>query len=575
MRTYLITNLLLVILSIVARQTALSQQAVNVNTYTGRSSVRIPIWNVTSKGISHPVSLNYSSSGIRVGSGSGKAGMGWSVGAGGSITRVLQGLPDDINTTVRKGWLHGGAAATQAFVPSADQDYTDASDEAADYAALDNLGGFTDAINETMYDTRPDLFYINVPGIGGMFLFDENGNVATMPMKDMTIIRDVDQNTDKITAFHITTVSGTTYHFGLTTGVIMDAECDDPSKIDYRKNDYYYFEQPVSFVTTWYLTGITSLYGGQITFEYDQPRYEDQYSSYHVISWHEEKADSVSHWVYDPDADDYKEITQYYFEIHEDQPYTLRAIHGDGYTVRIEDALKEVPYQFVPNPAVYTNGWVKGATLPLDLRRPLVNEIKIFEHIVSEEYLIKKFICTYEFYRSYQYPVPLEPGAYTTTYPLLKSVTESTGTYMAPPYRFDYYGLDEAENSIFLPQINANQKDFFGYFSAHADNSIAYPELFVYPDEPAGNRFRHLLTPDYNGKVIHLPGRNTNPDDRGLLAGVLSSVTFPAGGNESFIYEPNTYFDPITGRDEYGGGLRVKELHLHDGIDHNKDMVTR
>ncbi len=67
----------------------------NVDLYTGKVDVRIPIHSVQDKDISVPISLRYKSGGVMVDKYSGWVGLDWQLSAGGYISREVRGNPDE------------------------------------------------------------------------------------------------------------------------------------------------------------------------------------------------------------------------------------------------------------------------------------------------------------------------------------------------------------------------------------------------------------------------------------------------------------------------------------------------
>src|SRR5689334_11834881 len=60
-----------------------------VSTYTGTADISVPIFSVPAKGMSLPVALDYHTGGIKIKEESGWVGLGWSLTAGGAITRTI------------------------------------------------------------------------------------------------------------------------------------------------------------------------------------------------------------------------------------------------------------------------------------------------------------------------------------------------------------------------------------------------------------------------------------------------------------------------------------------------------
>src|SRR5882672_1868816 len=66
-----------------------------VGYHTGVPSVGIPIYTVNSGGLTTDISLSYHASGLKVAEVAGWVGAGWSLNAGGMITRSIIGAADD------------------------------------------------------------------------------------------------------------------------------------------------------------------------------------------------------------------------------------------------------------------------------------------------------------------------------------------------------------------------------------------------------------------------------------------------------------------------------------------------
>lgn len=80
-----------------ASSTSIKNINIPVSMYNGVASVSVPLYEATAKnGASIPVALQYNTSGIRVAETAGPAGLGWQLMAGGKITRVLMGMPDEL-----------------------------------------------------------------------------------------------------------------------------------------------------------------------------------------------------------------------------------------------------------------------------------------------------------------------------------------------------------------------------------------------------------------------------------------------------------------------------------------------
>ena len=71
----------------------------------GASQYSVPLWELKGRELSLPISLEYSSNGIRLDEIAGVAGLGWALNAGGCITRDVVYMPDEyVDGTFRYTW---------------------------------------------------------------------------------------------------------------------------------------------------------------------------------------------------------------------------------------------------------------------------------------------------------------------------------------------------------------------------------------------------------------------------------------------------------------------------------------
>lgn len=165
-----------------------------VNLFTGVPNVSIPLYSYkNNNGLSLSVSLEYTGgSGIQVGEAPGIVGLGWYLSAGGSITRTVRGLPDDVPAY---GYMYASA------IP------TDIRSNANKY--------YTDSI-----DSQQDIFQYNFPGHSGKFIIGKNGQIITIPYSKIRIIpafQTAGSAYQTLKSFRIITEDGTKYDFDYPT----------------------------------------------------------------------------------------------------------------------------------------------------------------------------------------------------------------------------------------------------------------------------------------------------------------------------------------------------------------------
>lgn len=70
-------------------------ERIPVSYFNGLPSIEIPVYTVETKDLYLPISLSYHASGIKVNQYPTAVGLGWALNAGGGITRIVNGIPDE------------------------------------------------------------------------------------------------------------------------------------------------------------------------------------------------------------------------------------------------------------------------------------------------------------------------------------------------------------------------------------------------------------------------------------------------------------------------------------------------
>ncbi|WP_090471442.1 hypothetical protein [Mucilaginibacter sp. OK268] len=146
-----------------------------VGKYTGVPDISIPLYQVKEGDIQVPVSLSYHASGIKVEENASWVGLGWTLNAGGVITRTIKGKPDE------NGYANAQIPSLLLNPQPGTPNYCDAWNSAL-YVYLVGNSNFG-------YDSEPDAYYYNFNGISGKFVFDQNGVPYTIPYQKIKIER--------------------------------------------------------------------------------------------------------------------------------------------------------------------------------------------------------------------------------------------------------------------------------------------------------------------------------------------------------------------------------------------------
>ncbi|MDD4602487.1 MAG: hypothetical protein PHF97_01610 [Bacteroidales bacterium] len=134
-----------------------------VDYYTGIPQINVPLYEISTQGISIPIQLSYHASGIKVDQMASWVGIGWSLSCGGCISRTVRGGPDDHRFD--DGTLCGYLDRGQLILDMYNGNFPVSDLELLRISA--SICG----------DAIPDMFNYQFGSINGSFMFDENGTV--------------------------------------------------------------------------------------------------------------------------------------------------------------------------------------------------------------------------------------------------------------------------------------------------------------------------------------------------------------------------------------------------------------
>ncbi len=168
---------------------------VPVSYYTGTPQISVPLYELKSGSLSVPIALSYHASGNRVSDAASNVGLGWTLIAGGSISRSVRGLPDEAS----HGYLSEGRKINNPY-----------------FGCNGDPGDHCDYLRnisvENAIDSEPDVFFLSLPaGEGVKFVFDYNGNIVMQNYQQIQITKDA-----AMLNWTVITEDGTRYKFGRT-----------------------------------------------------------------------------------------------------------------------------------------------------------------------------------------------------------------------------------------------------------------------------------------------------------------------------------------------------------------------
>ena len=205
---------------------------------TGAVKTTVPLLDVQSRQLSLSVSLNYHYTGLQVTEVPSWVGLGWTLSAGGVITRTVQGLPDEWST---RGYIGGGWAQVQRLSAYSNGQFNvDYINPDPNWSSTSKDSYCTNITNGT-YDSEPDAYNVSTPFYSGKLFLDPAGVITCSPYTDVRFAGNPGGG-----LWSATTGDGTVYEFSQGEGT----RPMDPTN-----------PNGITATTAWYLTRITSADG--------------------------------------------------------------------------------------------------------------------------------------------------------------------------------------------------------------------------------------------------------------------------------------------------------------------------
>lgn len=470
-----------------------------VGYYTGVPNVAIPIHTISDGPLSLPISLSYHAGGMKVGEPASWVGLGWSLQAGGMITRTVQGKADE---SCDGYFMSGKYIALQndtCVVP------TGPPGAAYTYATLQN--GSTDA--------EPDIFSFSVGGYSGKFFIEAdltddnivNGKVVLIPKQDVKINYEVVSGSScssvfRLRKFTITTPDGVRYEFGNIDGNANEVGLDRQQ----------FNEGLFSSVSTWYLRKVASADGNYaINLNYVQEKYRYQSKASGDRNFNPFSGYPIA----TPNG-------SYYHHVIDILGWRLSTITTTGNLSKVTFLANTVAREDLS-----TSPWNVGSSpeLPKSL-----SSIKVESGTHCKQFFLSQ---------SYYADASVDNSG-TSADKRLKLTTvqekscDSPASIIINPYTFQYF--EKTTDPSFLPTRLSAAIDHWGFYNGASSN----------PHSGLNIPVTKLPTYTISGYDVHpirgVSDRETNIAEMKL--GTLSKISYPTGGSTSFEYEANTFHGP-------------------------------
>jgi len=450
-----------------------------VGYFTGLPDISIPLYEVKERGISLPIGLHYNASGTRVAENASWVGLGWSLAAGGVITRTVRGL-DDFKNNMDAGTGYYNMSALPAAL-----NYTPPAKPSSSYDKL-----YFSGIKNGAYDAEPDIFTYNFGAYSGKFVLGKQRDGSQVLVDEQNNLR-IEYSPG---SWRVTDAKGYQYVFAdsevSSSYTYSSNNAEAPDNIALR--DLNYQPDKASIETAWYLSSITAPTGEVVRFTYGRGeslsllnKSEDQYDLLALTGGCEGSLSLSAHLK------------------------GLYASYGASKQVITDRYLQKI---------TCSQGTVEFSTTPREdieyqsSSLPLTRPAKLDQLVVKDAagVVLRSFQFSYSYFGTDGLQRRLR----------LDSLTEvGQGGVRKPAYKLTYYPTGAVFYNKYSKSI-----DHWGYYNGSA-NTRLLPKLLV-------EDYKRLLD-----------GADREPDPGQVYAkqGVLQAITYPTGGRTVFDYELHDY----------------------------------
>lgn len=557
-----------------------------VSLSSGTVSVSIPLYTLQKGGISVPISLNYDASGVKVDAQPSWVGQNWSLSAGGMISRIVKGVPDEAYITEQLILMAAGDNVANNSYPVG-YFYNSSGLSTSNWNTASQI---EDWAKNYGCELEPDEFIFNFCGHSGVFYANEQGQLIVKGQKgwkiEPMVLRNIPvydgrvafniNNPDprsytymranmlanytgfgrwkvsRIMGFRVTDPQGVEYYFGQFEEV-------DNDTFDWYNSNMEGIEINADFFSDifyeefngWYLRKIKAPNGDEVTFKYTHfwptlsltKNYSSVYmsgktgsgflsSSASIYQAGPSLSGSILRPVYLSEIRTSDQLITFTSSQTSDLKYNSAMIDSwlGELHVNYTDRYLYVPVFYGQQPIrKWSTGgnfmeYMSGSRYYMAYEDIRRKQLDRIEvKSLTNNEIIKYFNFSY--------------NQSSSTRLQLASLRENT----LPAYQFKY-------NTTSLPVYLSDQHDHWGYYNSRTPSYASYGSFESYR-EPNSS---------YTG------------------AGSLTEITYPTGGVKKLVYEPHTYTQYVarnkdtgalsltTVSQKIGGGLRIKEIQETD-----------
>lgn len=455
-----------------------------VNLYTGVPSISIPITSLKGRSMEVQVSLSYHASGNKVGEVASWVGLGWSLNAGGVITRSVRGLEDEA------GYF------------SLASEYSNPNDLSSTVPSSIDQSRIVGTADNTI-DSEQDVYYLNALGKSFRLLIKADGSVLTVPYSNVKFVSNpiVGSSTSQTNnEWIILMEDGTKLWFGGSTSHIE--RTDNPGYQATNGNG-------IQFISSWQLNTITSPSGETIRFTYtvgsiDQDSYFSQ-------------SDEIKYRASTTLAGPGSTCANI------EQSSIIKSTLSRQQVSTLSLASIESDLQRIDFIAATDRQDMEGGSR--------LSEIKMYSKYLNQ------FTEHYVLNTSYSHATASQSLPGESSYHLKRLRLDSferrdilNANTTSQKWLFEY-------NPLNLPSRRSFAQDHWGYYNGAIGNTTLLPRIyFALPDFSPLDLYRNLT--GFMPQHHDLGGVRTS-NGFYMQAEMLTKITYPTGGFTQFNFEPN------------------------------------
>jgi hypothetical protein len=482
---------------------------------TGVPNITIPIYTINTGKLKLPITISYHAGGFKPEEKSGILGLGWTLNAGGRISRTVLGDPDELTRP------------PDQFIPADQLAGTTLA------ATDDNRRLYLDVLaaneNGSGTDLEADIFYYDYPGGNGKFMLKNITNASggytrqkqpvTIPFVPIKITGSPASFSVDLAHLEIVDESGVTYRYGRSVDGTLDAweetYPDASGQANVQKS-------------SWLLTDIIAQ-GGKETIKLN-------YATRLINNRITQSAQAIAYSAVPANQAGEPDISSIIQSDAANLPHCCLTTSIGGVTASLH-------YVSLLTSIVFPNGKVlfsyqNGGYSPNNYEGNKLQTVEVYDNANS---LIQKHSFVQANYVN-------DNNRYKLTD--LRRLGTVSGN-VCENQHFDYKEPDRVAplNSSLLKGL-----DYWRFYNGHDENVDLIPanyrvEVGIRDGAGAATLYNYYLTP---------PGVNREANEEFTKSYVLRKITHPTNGTTEFEFEGNKFW--WSGATKNAGGLRVKRI---------------